>query len=172
MDLNPKSKKQLKTSPEKNCGKSATNTSLISKFKLIPIQGICMHAGIAFLVGILVTIAVFLLYAAISGTTFYGLAVQVEVTLAATLIIVALIVAFIFYVGVKAQFRRVKTGKEALIGAKGVVTSELNPKGEIRVLGEFWEATSKDTTIAAGQTVEVVGLDGMFLVVKPVEQKA
>jgi membrane-bound serine protease (ClpP class) len=96
----------------------------------------------------------------------------VEVTLAATLIIVALIVGLIFYVGVKAQFRRVKTGKEALIGAEGVVTTELNPKGEIRVLGEFWEATAKDTTIAAGKTVEVVGLDGMFLVVKPVEQKA
>ena len=131
-----------------------------------------MHAGIAFLVGILVTIAVFLFYAALSGTTFYGLAIQVEITIAAALVIVALIVAFIFYVGVKAQFRRVKTGKEALIGAKGVVTSDLKPKGEVRVMGEFWEATAKDTTIAAGQTVEVVGLDGMFLVVKPVEQKA
>jgi membrane-bound serine protease (ClpP class) len=82
-----------------------------------------------------------------------------------------LIVAAIFYVGVKAQFRRVKTGKEALIGSKGVATSDLNPKGEIRVLGEFWEAIAKDTTITAGQDVEVVGMEGMFLVVKPTEQK-
>jgi membrane-bound serine protease (ClpP class) len=131
-----------------------------------------MHAGLAFLIGILVTIAAFLFYAAISGTTYYGLAVQVEVTLAVTLTVVALIVAFIFYAGVKAQFRRVKTGKEALIGAKGIATSDLNPKGEVRVMGEFWEATTKDTTIVAGQAVEVVGMEGMFLVVKPVEQKA
>jgi membrane protein implicated in regulation of membrane protease activity len=33
-------------------------------------------------------------------------------------------------------------------------------------MGEFWEATAKDSTIATGQAVEVVWLDGMFLVVK------
>ncbi len=131
-----------------------------------------MHAGLAFITGILATIAAFLFYAGISGTTYYGLAVSVEVTLGITLIIVALIVAVIFYVGVKAQFRRVKTGKEALIGAKGVATTDLKPKGEIRVMGEFWEATTKEGEIASGQDVEVVGMDGMFLLVKPTEHKA
>ena len=131
-----------------------------------------MHAGLAFVVGILVTIAAFLFFAGISGTTYYGLAVSVEVTLGITLIVVAVIVAAIFYVGVKAQFRRVKTGKEALIGAKGIATSDLTPKGEVRVMGEFWEATVKDGEIATGQAVEVVGMDGMFLVVKSAEQKA
>ena len=87
-----------------------------------------MHAGLAFVIGILVTIAAFLFFAAISGTQFYGLAVSVELTLGITLIIVAFIVAVIFYVGVKAQFRRVKTGKEALIGAKGIATTDLKPK--------------------------------------------
>jgi membrane protein implicated in regulation of membrane protease activity len=33
-------------------------------------------------------------------------------------------------------------------------------------MGEFWEATAKYTSIAAGQAVEVVGMDDMFLVVK------
>lgn len=131
-----------------------------------------MHAGLAFLIGILVTIAGFLFFAAISGTTYYGLAVQVEVTLAITLTIVAVIIALIFYVGVKAQFRRVKTGKEALIGAKGIATTDLKPKGEVRVLGEFWEAAVQDGEIANGQAVEVVGMEGMFLVVKSAEQKA
>jgi membrane-bound ClpP family serine protease len=131
-----------------------------------------MHAGLAFLIGILVAIAAFLFFAAISGTTYYGLAIQVEITLGVTLIVVALIVALIFYAGVKAQFRRVKTGKEALIGSRGLATTDLKPKGEVRVMGEFWEATAQDTSIAAGQAVEVVGMDGMFLVVKPAEQKA
>ncbi len=131
-----------------------------------------MHAGIAFLIGILVAIGAFLFFAAISGTTYYGLAVQVEETVAVSLIIIALILLLIFYAGVQAQFRKVKTGKEALIGAKGVATSDLKPKGVVRVMGEFWEAIAKDAAIAAGQDVEVVGLDGMFLVVKPAEQKA
>jgi len=131
-----------------------------------------MHAGLAFVIGILVTIAAFLFFAGISGTTYYGLAVSVEVTLGITLIIVALIVAVIFYVGVKAQFVRIRTGKEALIGAKGIATTDLQPKGEVRVLGEFWEAITKDGEIVAGQAVEVVGMESMFLVVKPTEQKA
>ncbi len=131
-----------------------------------------MHAWLAFLIGVLVTIAAFLFFAALSGTTYYGIAIQVEVTLAVTLLVIALIVAWIFYVGVKAQYRQIKTGKEALIGAKGIAATDLKPKGEVRVMGEFWQATAKDTTIAVGQVVEVVGMEGMFLVVKPAEQKA
>jgi membrane protein implicated in regulation of membrane protease activity len=39
-------------------------------------------------------------------------------------------------------------------------------------MSEFWEATAEDAAIAAGQEVEVVGMEGMTLVVKPAEQKA
>jgi membrane-bound ClpP family serine protease len=131
-----------------------------------------MHAGLAFVIGILVTIAAFLFFAGISGTTYYGLAVPVEVTLGLALVIVALIVVVIFYLGVKAQFKRVKTGKEAIIGAIGIATTNLKPNGTVRILGEFWEATVKDGEIASGQSVEVVGMEGMFLVVKPAEHKA
>ncbi len=130
-----------------------------------------MHSGLAFVIGILVAIAGFLLFAAISGTTYYGIAIQIEWTLAILLVIIAMILGGIFYAGVKAQFNRVKTGKEALIGAKGIAATDLKPKGEVRVLGEFWEATAKDATIVTGQAIEVTGMDGMFLVVKPVEQK-
>ena len=130
-----------------------------------------MHAWIAFLTGVLVVIGAFLFFAALSGTTYYGIAIQIEATLAVTLLIIGAILAWIFYVGVKAQYSKVKTGKEALIGAKGVATTDLKPKGEVRVMGEFWQATAKDTAIANGQAVEVVGMEGMFLVVKPAEEK-
>ncbi len=131
-----------------------------------------MHAWFAVIIGVLVVVGVFLLFLAFSGATFYGAAAPVEGSLAATLFVVALIIALIFYAGVQAQFRRVKTGKEALIGARGIAISDLNPKGEVRVVGEFWEATAKDATIAAGQAVEVVSMDGVYLVVKLAEQKA
>ena len=131
-----------------------------------------MHAWLAFVIGVILAFGAFLLYVALSGTTYYGLAIQDEETLAATLFIIALIIALIFYAGVKAQFKRVETGKEALIGARGIATTDLKPKGEVRVVGEFWEATAKDATIATGQEVEVIGMEGMTLVVKLVEQKA
>jgi membrane-bound ClpP family serine protease len=130
-----------------------------------------MHAWFAFIIGVLVVIGAFLFFAALSGTTYYGIAIQIEATLAVTLLIIGAILAWIFYVGVKAQYSTVKTGKEALIGAKGVATTDLKPKGEVRVMGEFWQATAKDTAIANGQAVEVVGMEGMFLVVKPAEEK-
>ncbi len=131
-----------------------------------------MHAGLAFVIGILVAISGFLFFAAISGTTYYGIAIQIEETLAILLVIIAVILAGIFYAGVKAQFKRVKTGKEALIGAKGIAATDLAPNGEVRVLGEFWKAKAKDTTIVMGQAVEVVGMEEMVLVVKAAEQKA
>lgn len=131
-----------------------------------------MHAWLAFLAGVLVVVGGLLIVSASIGIQYYGLALQIEAVLAILLLIIAAISAWLFYVGVKAQYRRVKTGQEALIGAKGVATTDLKPKGEVRVLGDFWQATAKDAEIANGQAVEVVGMEGMFLVVKPAEQKA
>lgn len=131
-----------------------------------------MHAWLAFLAGVLVVLGGLLIVSASIGIQYYGLALQMEVVLAIVLLVIAAIAAWLFYVGVKAQYRKVKTGKEALIGAKGVATTDLKPKGEVRVLGDFWQATAKDTTIANGQEVEVVSMEGMFLVVKAAEQKA
>ena len=83
----------------------------------------------------------------------------------------AALAAWMLYKGVKARLFKVKTGKEALIGAKGVAVTDLKPIGEIRVIGEFWQATAKDEWIKNGETVEVVGMEGMFLVVKPAKEK-
>jgi membrane-bound serine protease (ClpP class) len=130
-----------------------------------------MHAWLGLLAGILVVAGGLLIFSASIGIATYGLTLQIEGALAIILLLAAGIAAWLFYVGVKAQHKRVKTGKEALIGAKGVATTELKPKGEVRVLGEFWQAIAKDATIANGHAVEVVCLEGMFLVVKPTEEK-
>ena len=126
-----------------------------------------MHVSLAVIIGILVIVAAILIYIALAGIPFVGLAANDEEALAATLFAVALIIAGILAAGVKAQFKRVKTGREALIGAKGTAITDLNPKGTARVNSEFWEAATQDIAIKAGQQVEVVGMDGMTLVVKP-----
>ncbi|MCL4430007.1 MAG: hypothetical protein M1167_04565 [Chloroflexi bacterium] len=131
-----------------------------------------MHAWLTFLAGILVVVGGLLIFSASLGIAYYGLALQIEAAIAIILLTLAGIAAWLFYVGVKAQHKRVKTGKEALIGAKGVATTDLKPKGEVRVLGEFWQATAKDAPIANGDAIEVVDMEGMFLVVEPAQQKA
>jgi membrane-bound ClpP family serine protease len=139
----------------------------------IPYKWICsiafwrdlgMHAWLSFIAGVLI-------FAASVGVAYYGLALQIEVILAIVFLIIVGIASWLFYIGVKAQYKRVKTGKEALIGAKGIATTDLTPKGEVRVFGEFWQAIAKDTEIANCQEVVVVDMDGMFLVVKPSEEK-
>ena len=129
-----------------------------------------MHAWLAFLAGILIVAAGSLIISASLGIAF-GIATEIVTISAIILLVTAGIAAWLFYAGIKAQYKSVKTGKEALIGAKGVAASDLKPKGEVRVLGEFWQAIAKDNHIVNGQVIEVVCLEGMFLVVKPTEEK-
>lgn len=131
-----------------------------------------MHASLAFITGVLVVVGALLIFSVFSGVAFYGLALEIEAVLAVIVLIIAGIAAWLFYIGLKAQYSHVKTGKEALIGARAVAVTDLKPTGEVRVMGEFWQATAKDTAVLKGQTVEVIDMTGMFLVVKPVEEKA
>src|SRR6187551_3509382 len=60
------------------------------------------------------------------------------------------------------RMRRVKvqTGAENLIGAIGEVTAALAPVGQIRVLGELWQARAR-SDLAPGTSVRVVAVDGL-----------
>lgn len=128
-----------------------------------------MHAWLAFLAGVLVVVGTFLILSADLGIAIYGLALEVEVTVAVALLVVGTIFAYLFYLGIRAQNKTIKTGKEALIGAKGIVTAALAPKGTVRVGGEFWQAYAKDCSeLPVDQDVEVLALDGMYLVVKAI----
>jgi membrane-bound serine protease (ClpP class) len=131
-----------------------------------------MHALLAFLGGICTVIGALLIAAAVSNVSYYGINAQTEIVLAFIVIAIAILAAWILYKGITANIAKIKTGKEALIGARGIAVTDLKPKGEIRVMGEFWQATAKDKWITNGETVEVTGMEGMFLVVKPVGEKA
>jgi len=58
-------------------------------------------------------------------------------------------------------------GREALIGQIGRAKSDLTPAGMVWVEGALWEATAESGTIAAGERVEVIGLEGLHLFVRP-----
>ena len=69
---------------------------------------------------------------------------------------------------VRAHRLPVKTDVEALIGAEGIVTSDLDPRGTVRVRGELWTADA-DEPILAGTAVRVISIDGIRLRVAPAE---
>lgn len=68
---------------------------------------------------------------------------------------------------VRTMRRRPTTGREGMVGEKGVAATALAPKGTVDVHGELWSATS-DVPVAAGDAVEVVAVEGLKLKVRKV----
>jgi membrane protein implicated in regulation of membrane protease activity len=63
---------------------------------------------------------------------------------------------------------RPRTGAEAMVGMEGEVVSSCRPRGQVRVQGELWEATCPEGA-DSGETVRVSRVEGLILVVQPVE---
>jgi membrane-bound serine protease (ClpP class) len=130
-----------------------------------------MHGGLVLIGALCIFIVGFLTFLAVQGITYFG-SPQTEVVLAVAFSALAALFIFIGYKAIESIFYKVRTGKEALIGSNGVATTDLNPKGTVRVMGEFWQATTKNVTTKKGESVLVTGIDGMFLIVKPTKEKA
>lgn len=86
--------------------------------------------------------------------------------IAATLVTAAF---FIFFVskGIRAQFWPKRAGSETMIGKTVSAKSRIDTTGgRVFIEGELWNAVS-ETPVEAGQNVEVTGLEGLTLKVKP-----
>jgi membrane-bound serine protease (ClpP class) len=85
----------------------------------------------------------------------------------------ALIAVFLMRLVLKSRKWKSVTGKEELIGAEGVVTSDLpaGGVGMIRVHGELWRAAAKNH-VAEGTPVRIVRVEGLKLIVEPVQNPA
>ena len=70
---------------------------------------------------------------------------------------------------VRAHRRPVEVGREALIGRFGEARTPLAPAGSVQVAGELWSAAVEAGApgIAAGERVEVMGVEGLRLRVRP-----
>ncbi|MGB2578801.1 membrane protein [Elusimicrobium simillimum] len=65
---------------------------------------------------------------------------------------------------------KLKTGADALIDRKGVVTEEINEAagtGRVQIDGDFWKAVSSET-VAKGAEVKVAKIDGIILTVNKI----
>jgi membrane-bound serine protease (ClpP class) len=80
-------------------------------------------------------------------------------------IVSGLLFAVVAGMSARTMRRRPTTGREGMIGLRGVASTDLSPKGTVDVRGEYWNAVA-DATVAKGEPVEVTAIDGMVLRVR------
>jgi len=93
----------------------------------------------------------------------------IPISLPIIIFLVLFFVATIFIMHkavIPALHRRKATGSEGMIGLEGEVIEPLTPNGLVKVRGEYWKAKSVGGKIAAGEEVEILGLEGLTLKVK------
>ena len=81
---------------------------------------------------------------------------------------VLMLLFFVFVVGaaIRAHMRKVETGEEGMLKARGRALSALNPNGQVSVEGERWKARSVEGEIGQGEEIEVAGQEGLTLLVR------
>ncbi len=75
----------------------------------------------------------------------------------------------IYFAGKMKQQKPV-TGEDAMIGASGVVKSDLDPEGTVLVHGELWRAQS-DNVLPSGTKVVIEKINGLTVTVKQAEKE-
>lgn len=76
--------------------------------------------------------------------------------------VVTTLLFFLFAVGmgIRAQRRQPTTGREGLVGERGVAITNIDPEGKVNLHGEIWSAES-DRKIKKGEKVRVVKVEGL-----------
>jgi len=84
----------------------------------------------------------------------------------AVAVVTGLFFAFAVAKVVMAHRKPAVTGKEGLVGQLAEARTFLEPDGKVFLKGELWDATALDDPIGAGETVEIVAVDGFRLQVR------
>jgi membrane protein implicated in regulation of membrane protease activity len=88
-------------------------------------------------------------------------------------VLAILMLALAVYSGVMYRFGRTtffikpKVAADNIIGSVGTVTKPLTPEGYVKVGGVLWKAKCRETELDVGEEVEVVGMEGLRLLVEP-----
>ena len=90
----------------------------------------------------------------------------VEIELSVLVVFGVIIGLYIRWIIGPLRRRRKLTGSETMIGKIGIAVTDLNPKGEVRVLGEIWRAESSSGNIVKGERVMVKTLNGLVVIVE------
>jgi membrane-bound serine protease (ClpP class) len=97
----------------------------------------------------------------------FGIDISVIATFAVTSII---LLVFVVGMAIKAQQRPVVSGMEELLGSEALVLEDFEQEGRVNIHSENWNAFC-DTPLQKGQTVKVIGIDGLTLQVELLEHQ-
>jgi membrane-bound serine protease (ClpP class) len=89
---------------------------------------------------------------------------------AAVIIVVTAVFAFVIGAIIRSQRRRPATGKEGLVGKVALAHTVLDPTGMVYVEGELWTASSEAGRIETGEEVVVTKVEGLKLRVTKKQQ--
>jgi membrane protein implicated in regulation of membrane protease activity len=87
--------------------------------------------------------------------------------LAILMVALAVYSGVMYRVGRQTFFIKPKMAADNIIGSEGTVTRPLEPEGYIKVQGVLWKAICNESRLGVGDEVEVVGMEGLRLIVKP-----
>jgi len=98
-------------------------------------------------------------------------AYQISMPLILTVTAITLLFVFtLISMAIRQRTRPVVSGREEMIGSTGEAIADFQDgEGAVRVHSEQWSARS-DKAVRGGQTVKVRELDGLILIVEPVEE--
>jgi membrane-bound serine protease (ClpP class) len=82
-----------------------------------------------------------------------------------------IILIFLLRLVLRTQPRGVVTSPARMLGLKGKAVTEVKTEGRVMVQGEYWWAHAR-ARIAEGESVRVVGIDGMTLEVEPCPERS
>jgi membrane-bound serine protease (ClpP class) len=73
----------------------------------------------------------------------------------------------------KTRTAPIATGKEYYVGQVARVHEALNPRGRLWFEGQTWwgELSSRSGEVPAGKKVRIIGIDGLTLLVEPLEEE-
>ena len=130
-----------------------------------------------FLVGAVLTVggmAAFLLGSAMlyntpEGAPYLSLAPQ---TIALTTLVLVIFFGGLLGAVMRTHRRRSIIGQDSLLGRRGEVRAALDPAGLVFVAGELWSARTVEAPVPVGVEVEILAVDGLCLLVRPVAEPA
>lgn len=92
-----------------------------------------------------------------------------SVALPVYLIVVA-VSGLLYYFVLQAMRRPVETGAERIRNETGVVVAARAGKLQVRIGSELWQAVGAESGLRRGDRVQVVGLDGLTLRVRRLQE--
>lgn len=81
-----------------------------------------------------------------------------------------MIVIFLAWLIWRTYRRGFGSGQPRMIGLLGKAFTDIDREGRVMIQGEYWWARAK-TPIFSGESVQVIGIDGMMLEVEPCPDK-